>query len=493
MNNGIPRTTAWAWATGSLATGAVFNAMSLFALFYMTSVLGVGAALAGSLLFAVRLYDAVTDPVMGAISDRTRHRWGPQRPYLLLGAVALPLSFALFFNLANLSVAVTGTLLLAALVLYSTSYTVFAVPYLAMSPTLAPSYDGRTRLMSMRVGFMIVGVMIGSAGGPLLVDAAGDGAAGYSALGFGLGGLAVAAGLIAFAGTAASPTVGTGQAGQPPAAAVSTASNRQDTLAAEPLPTPGQRSGASQPPVQGNPFVQALDVFRHAPFRLLTLVKLLQLAVLALALACTPFFFRYVLERPTVEISYYLALFSLAGLVSLAPWRWIITRRGKREVYIVSVTLYGLGMASWFLWQPGEAEWLFYARAALLGVFSNGTLVCALALLPDTMEYDRLASGQNREGMMSGIFTTVEKIAGALGPLIVGLLLEASGFVEGTDAATQPESALMAVKLGISLVPALICLAAVPVLIAYRLGPTQLEAMRGKEPSAGVREGEPLA
>ena len=210
-------------------------------------------------------------------------------------------------------------------------------------------------------------------------------------------------------------------------------------------------------------------------------MKLLQLAVLALALACMPFFFRYVLERPTGEISYYLALFSLAGLASLAPWRWIIKRRGKREVYIASVALYGLGMASWFLWQPGEAEWLFYGRAALLGVFSNGTLVCALALLPDTMEYDRLASGENREGLMSGIFTTVEKIAGALGPLIVGLLLEASGFVEGADAAAQPESALMAVKLGISLAPALLCLAAVPVLIAYRLGPAQLEAMRAKQ------------
>ena len=481
MNKDIPRATAWAWATGSLATGAAFNAMSLFALFYMTSVLGVGAALAGILLFAVRLYDAVTDPVMGAISDRTKHRWGPQRPYLLLGAFALAASFALFFNLASLPVAATATLLLAALIIYSTSYTVFAVPYLAMSPTLAPSYDARTRLMSMRVGFLILGVMLGSVGGPLLVDAAGDGAAGYSALGFGLGGLALAAGLIAFAGTGASRALGADQARQPSAAAISAASGQQSARFAESRATDARRFDATQDASRGNPFAQALDVFRHAPFRLLTLVKLLQLAVLALALACMPFFFRYVLERPTGEISYYLALFSLAGLASLAPWRWIIKRRGKREVYIASVALYGLGMASWFLWQPGEAEWLFYGRAALLGVFSNGTLVCALALLPDTMEYDRLASGENREGLMSGIFTTVEKIAGALGPLIVGLLLEASGFVEGADAAAQPESALMAVKLGISLAPALLCLAAVPVLIAYRLGPAQLEAMRAKQ------------
>ena len=469
---------AWAWASGSLATGAAFNAMSLFALFYMTSVLGVSPVLAGSLLFAVRLYDAVTDPVMGAISDRTRHRWGPQRPYLLLGAFALALSFALFFNLGRLPIAATSALVIAALVLYSTCYTLFAVPYLAMSPTLAPSYDGRTRLMSLRVGFMIAGVMIGSAGGPLLVDGAGDGAAGYSALGFGLGGLALAAGLIAFAGTAATRTRRADQEKQP---AVSAASGPPDAQAAQPRPNLRQQPGAARALAQSNPFTQALHIFRHAPFRLLTLVKLLQLAVLALALACTPFFFRYVLERPTAEITYYMVAFSVAGLLSLAPWRWAIKRLGKREVYIASIALYGLGMASWFLWQPGEAEAFFYARAIFLGVFSNGTLVCALALLPDTMEYDRLASGENREGMMSGIFTTVEKIAGALGPLIVGILLQARGFIEGAEAAAQPESAIAAVKLGASLVPALICFAAIPVLLAYRLGPAQLEAMRAKQ------------
>lgn len=469
---------AWAWASGSLATGAAFNAMSVFALFYMTSVLGVSPALAGGLLFAVRLYDAVTDPVMGAISDRTRHRWGPQRPYLLLGAFALALSFALFFNLGRLPVAATSALVIAALVLYSTCYTLFAVPYLAMSPTLAPSYDGRTRLMSLRVGFMIAGVMIGSAGGPLLVDGAGDGAAGYSALGFGLGGLALAAGLIAFAGTAATRTRGADQEKQP---AISAASGPLEAQAAQPRSSLRQPSGAARAPVQSNPFAQALRIFRHAPFRLLTLVKLLQLAVLALVLACTPFFFRYVLERPMTEITYYMVAFSVAGLLSLAPWRWAIKRLGKRKLYIASIALYGLGMASWFLWQPGEAEAFFYARAIFLGVFSNGTLVCALSMLPDTMEYDRLASGENREGMMSGIFTTVEKIAGALGPLIVGILLEARGFIEGASIAAQPASALMAVKLGFSLVPALLCFAAIPVLLAYRLGPAQLEAMRAKQ------------
>ena len=456
MSGAYGKPAPWCWAAGSLATGTLFNAMSLFALFYMTTVLGVGPALAGSLLFLMRLYDAVTDPLMGAISDRTRHRLGPRRPYLLVGALTLPASFALFFNLPPLQDGNLIGWLIVALLLYSTSYTIFAVPYLAMPPKLAPSYDGRTRLMSIRVSFVIVGVLIGSTGGPLLGEAAGDGAAGYAALGLGLGGLALIAGLVAFFGTKPRRLAHVEQ---------------------------GLGGGASQALAWRHALTQAAAIFKHAPFRLLTIVKLLQLAVLALILTCTPYFFRYVLERSTAEITYYLGAFSVAGLLSVPLWRQIIKRYGKRETYIVSIILYGVGMASWFLWQAGEAAPLFYARAVLLGVFSNGTLLCALSLLPDTMEYDKLASGENREGIMSGVFTTVEKISGALGPLIFGVLLETMGFQAGEGAAAQPASAILAVQLGLSLIPALLCFACVPFLLAYRLGAAELQALRRQQPA----------
>ena len=439
-----------AWASGSLATGAVYNAMLLFGLFYMTSVLGIGAGLAGSLLFLVRLYDAVTDPLMGTISDRTRHRLGPRRPYLAAGAIALGLSFALFFNLPALEPGPMRIALVAALVLYSTSYTVFAVPYLAMSPDIAPDYDSRTRLMAARVVFLILGVLLGSTGGPALVAAAGDGRAGYSVLGLALGALAVVGGMVAFFGTRSVVSA-------MPARPASTGSWRREA---------------------GRALAQIGSVFRLAPFRLLTLVKLLQLAVLALALACTPYFFRFVLERSTGDIGLYMLTFSLCGLASVPLWRVLIGRYGKRVVYLASIVLYGLGLCTWMLWQPGESDVFFFARAVGLGIVSNGTLLCALALLPDTMEYDRLRSGENRQGIMSGIFTTVEKIAGALGPLIIGVMLDAMGFVSGAEASAQPASALLAVKLGISVVPAVFCFAAIPLLLAYRLNPDDLATAR---------------
>jgi GPH family glycoside/pentoside/hexuronide:cation symporter len=443
-----PRATAVLWASGSLATGSVYNAMALFSLFFLTQVVGIEPALAGTLLLVTKIYDAVTDPLMGAISDRTRHRAGRRRPYLLLGSLLLGGSFALFFNAPELSGSALLAMILLLLLLQSTGYTVFAVPYLAMAPDIAGAYDERTRLMAIRVSFLIVGVMIGSVGGPYIVGLSSDARAGYGLLGVVLGVFVVLCGLVAFRGTSG---VDSG----------------------EPVARTGNDAGV----LSG--FTDMVAVFAHQPFRLLTLVKLLQLVVLALALACTPYFFQYVLQRPPSDIGQYLMTFSLTGLASVPLWRLLIASYGKREVYMVSILGYGVGLWTWWLWTPAEAELFFFGRAAVLGILSNGTLLCALSLLPDTMEYDRLASQRNREGVMSGVFTTVEKISGALGPFLIGVLLQGMGLIASRDPATvQPESALTAIHLGVSIVPAIVCFAALPLLWRYDLGPERLREMR---------------
>ena len=437
------------WAGGSLATGSVYNAMALFSLFFLTQIAGMSPALAGTLLLVTKAYDAITDPLMGAISDRTNHKAGRRRPYLLIGSVLLGVSFALFFNTPELSGGALVAMVLFLLLLQSTGYTVFAVPYLAMAPDIAKTYDARTRLMSLRVGFLIVGVMLGSVGGPYIVGLADEPRAGYSLLGTSLGAFVVVCGFLAYRGTA---SVESGDS-------LTVAKARQSGVMSS--------------------FTDMVSVFSHRPFRLLTLVKLLQLVVLALALACTPYFFQYVLQRPPADIGAYLMTFSLTGLASIPAWRLLIARFGKREVYMVSIFGYGIGLCTWWLWAPGEPEVYFYGRAAVLGILSNGTLLCALSLLPDTMEFDRLASRRNREGVMSGVFTTVEKISGALGPFVIGILLQATGLIAGRDPSiVQPESALNAIHLGVSLVPALVCFAALPVLWRYDLGPQRLRAMR---------------
>ena len=444
------------WASGSFATGALFNAMALFALFYMTTYLGVEPAIAGTIILVARIYDGIIDPLIGAISDRTQHRWGPRRIYLLIGGLGLGASFALFFNLAGLGLssgdAISPVIIMLVLLLYSTAYSVFSIPYLAMPPEIEPEYDGRTRLMSFRLFFLMLGVLAGSAGAPALVQATGGGQQGYETLGLILGLLAVVMCLIVFVGAARLP--------QPPRPQREADLNAVDLLA--------------------SPFVDTWRVLStNAPFRVLTLVKLCQLAVLATVLASTPYFFGFVLEMDEAKAGIYFGLFGLAGILSIPAYRFVIAKFGKRECYLVLLGLYGLGLASWYAWTPDENTALLYARAVLIGLFSTGTLLCALAMLPDTMEFDRLQSGEAREGIISGVFTFVENVAGALGPFIVGLILQANGLIQSQSPdIVQPPQVIEAVIWCFSLVPAAFSFLAVPILLKYRLDEATLDRMR---------------
>ena len=225
---------------------------------------------------------------------------------------------------------------------------------------------------------------------------------------------------------------------------------------------------------------QFVQVFQTKPFAILTLVKLLQFAVLAIVLASFPYFTTFVLEKSLSELGSYFLVFGLSGIVAIPFIRFFIKAVNKRNAYIVFLSLYALVLFTWYLWTPNEAVIWFYARAVLIGIVSTGTMFCALALLPDTMEYDRLVSGKSREGTMSGVFTLVEKFASAVGPLIVGVLLQTTGLITSRDAETvQPEAALSAIHLAASVIPALITLLCIPVLLNYRLTAEMLKEAKG--------------
>jgi len=371
------------WASGSFATGALFNAMALFALFYMTTFLGIAPAVAGTIILVARIYDGIIDPLIGALSDRTKHRWGPRRIYLLIGAIALGGTFALYFNLAGLGFASDGAvspiLIALVLMLYSTAYSVFSIPYLAMPPEIEPDYDGRTRLMSFRVFFLLLGVTAGSVGAPALVQISGGEQAGYETMGTVIGLAAMVMCLFVFFGAARLPK-----------------------------PQPIERDESlNTGKLLASPFVDTWRVMGNLPFRLLTLVKLCQLAVLATVLASTPYFFGFVLNLDQGQIAQYFLAFSLAGMLSIPAYRWLIAKVGKK------------------------------------------------------------------------VFTFVENVAGALGPFIVGLILQANGLIQTRDTSVeQPQQVLDAVIWCASIVPALFCFAAVPFLMRYNLDGATLQKMR---------------
>ena len=207
QNQRLSQSLMWGWGVGSLGTVTLLYLFGSLILFYMTNFLGIEAALAGTVLFVTRLYDLVSDPLMGFISDRTTSPWGRRRPWLFLGALLCAVSCALLFSGSFLVAQDHGTLYISLVILlYFTGYTMYNVPYLAMPAEFTSDAQERSRLMSARVFFVAVAGIVATGLAPLLIQAFGDGAGGYARMSWVMAVMIGAAMLIPVVATRSAPS-----------------------------------------------------------------------------------------------------------------------------------------------------------------------------------------------------------------------------------------------------------------------------------------------
>ena len=432
------------WGLGATGSHILLYASNLLLLFYLIDFVGINPAIASTLILGAKVYDMLTDPLMGLVSDRTQGVYGRRRPYLAGGAFLCGFSFVVLFNIPTFdsqSALVWYTVF--ALLLFATAYTVFSVPYLAMPAEMTESPEERTTIMTYRVSCGVIGTFAGTAGGPWLVKYFGGGLEGYALMGWVLGAVIFVLCLASFFGTKYAP-------------------QKQRTKANIPFRD------------------QAKLALENRPFLILSATKFVQLMGLASVLATLPFYTKYVLGRDEYDITIFMAIFTLIGVASMPFWWWVAKTHGKRNGFIAVSLCYAVGVGSWLLYSAGEPNIYYFLRAIPIGIGSCGILLMGFAMLPDTMEYDVLHTGLHREGVFSGLFTTVEKFANALGVAIVGYALGAMGFIKGggTEMVQQPPSAETAMWLGISLVPLVTSLLSCLAILPYNLTAQRLRQLR---------------
>ena len=436
------------WGMGSLGMSLMFNATSLLMLRYLVDYAGIGAAMAGLLIGGAKIYDAVTDPLMGTLSDRTRSRSGRRRPYLVAGALVSAASFVMIFNLANFQgSSYLVTLVVVALLLNATGYTIFNVPYMAMPAEMTKGYHERTSLMSYRIAAIAGGQVCASFIGPLLLVAYGGGVPGHAAMALILGLVILGSGVLSFWMTRDAPF-------------------------------------ERQPQLQTT--VSFLGQFRTAwenrPFMLLLGVKLTHLIGLAIFIAVLPFLFTRILKVSDAYLGFYFLLQGSLMLVSQPLWVRVSHRVGKRAGYFISVAIYSAAGLSWILAAEGEPVIGILARGFVAGFGAGGLLLIGQSMLPDTLEHDYQLSGQRREGVLAGVYTTVEKISFAVGPALAGLMLGAAGYIQSADATVQqPEGARMVIYLCASVIPVATLAIGCLLLLGYDLTEERLQTATSSE------------
>jgi glycoside/pentoside/hexuronide:cation symporter, GPH family len=209
--------------------------------------------------------------------------------------------------------------------------------------------------------------------------------------------------------------------------------------------------------------------WRSRPFRLLLTGFVVQALGIGVMLAGVPYYSRQVLGDPAAGSLLFAALVGPAILV-MPLWLRISRRLGKRTGLLLASALFAAGAAALAIGDAGGIG-LVVALVVLVGVGYAGMQMFPLAMLPDVIAADEAVSGQRRAGVFTGVWTAAETLGLAVGPGLLGVLLGLAGYVSttGDEVVAQSPSAVTAVQLGFSVVPALFVLAALPLFARYRL------------------------
>ena len=332
------------WGIGSLGAATLVNAVGFLALFYLTGVAGLPPATAGALIFIAKCFDIVTDPLMGFLSDRTSSRWGRRRPWLVVAAGISAAAFVLLFH-GPLASPSSAWLAGIALLLYALGYTMFNIPYLAMPAEMTTSYHEQSRLMSARVVFVSLGILAGGSVAPALVAGFGGGAEAYRRMSWILAALIAVSMVASFYGTR------------------DAAFTRRSS----------QRVGLRD---------QWQLAMANRSFLVLLGCKFLHMSGVALAISSLLFLVTTVLERDTAAASAFVLASTAGTLLSMPLWLACSRRAGKRNTYLVGVSIYVPILLTWYLSHPGEAQWLYLLRGFGIGVVTGGLTLTAQAMLP---------------------------------------------------------------------------------------------------------------
>ena len=392
--------------------GAVFAAsflVSTFFLFYMTDVLMIAPATAGLIIATGQVWDAVNDPPIGHLSDRTRTRWGRRRPWMALSAIPLGVfTFAVWQPPIGLEPSGVVVWVLVCFLLLRTFYSTFRVPHLALGAELSQGYHDRTRVFGGSQFFENVG-LFSAAGAVFLIENAEDPRfqAGVVAAVF-----AIATVVFVLAATA---------------------------RLREPERTQNLPSTSA--------YAAFRDVLANPHARLLVLIFFFDQASLSTLIAVLPYLTTWVLQTEG-QSAIYMGTAVLAMTTSL-PFAIALSKRfGKRNVWLASIGARAAILACVFLLETGDQAlaifWTF-----LIGFMGGASTVIGPSLKADVIDWDEARSGTRREGAYFATWNFAQKSATAAAGAMIGLILTVSGYDAGALAQSDETQNWIRVATGI--------------------------------------------
>ncbi len=426
--------TKLAYGAGDMGAGITATLLAFFLLFFLTEVAGLSPGRAGAVVAISKISDAINDPIIGVMSDRTRSRWGRRHSWILMGSIPFGVFFFLQWLVPHFSDnpavnewGLFGYYILIA-VLFNLAFTAVNLPYTALTAEISQDFNERTSLNSFRFTFSLVGSILALVLEMFIAGVIENPMQKYWMLGLACAILSVL------------PLYwcvwGTEERYVPP----------KDS---KPIPV----------------FTQVKLALSNRPF--LYVIGIYFCSWLAFQLTAANLRY-FVSSYMRYDGGTLIALIvQSVAIVMLFVWTGVSERLGKRMVYFLGMLLWIIAQAGLFFLQPGQIGWL-YILSMMSGVGVATAYLIPWSMLPDVIELDELKTGERREGMFYAIMVFLQKLGLALGIFLVGQALEAFGFISalpGSPIPDQPREALFAIRIIIGPLPTLILL--IGLLLAY--------------------------
>lgn len=434
---GVPLTGKIGYGVGISGLWLVFMTTAIYHLYYYTNVFGLSPRQAGLVLFVALLWDAVTDPIMGWLTSRTRTRLGRYRPYILFGGLPLACAFVLSFMKpdwigTNLFVYAVFTQLL-----FRLTFTAVYIPYTAMIARLSSDANERASIASVKTIFVAIGSLAVSFYGLPAVDYFGGGndQRGFLITAMVFGAVAVVA-LTICGGVTREREVGDSDG-------------------------PGNVAQTNE---VGSPLEAIKLLFNNSPFMRVFFGVILFTGCYTVLNKLTVYYFAENLDA-RAEARWALSAVSLAGILSPVLWAYITTRTSKRFVWVSGALLASAALISFYVLHPTDVM-VIAAYYFVTGCGIQAILMTFYAMAADTIDYGEWRQGRRTEGIGFGLLSFANKSSLAVGGGLLGVLLAEIGYEAG---ASQSQETLAGIRLSLSLIPTVGFLASAVVIAFFSL------------------------
>ena len=430
------------YGMGDAAFNFVWMTFIYFGMYFYTDVFGISAATVGALFGITRLWDAINDPVMGILADRTESRWGKFRPYLLFGAAPLGIVATLCFTTPDITDQNKVIYAYVTYFLVGMVYTVINIPYSSMLPVMTSDRNERNGLSSARlIGAYSAGLIVQFA----TLDLVGWFGEGDDKLGF-----QMTMGLysVIFAILLVLTFSWTKERVKP--------LKKKHSLNAD-----------------------AAALLTNIPFYVLFFVGIFTLSWVSIRGASIVYYFKYYLGMED-QVKWFMAGFTICNIIGAALTQWLCQGRDKKMVYIALMLLNSVTIAAVYWVSPDNME-VFALLHFVNGLMAGPITVIVFSMYADIADYTEAKSGRRVDGLIFSGASFSQKMGWTVGGSAGGFLL---AFFNYEANVVQPEETIEGIRMMFTFIPAALSVVAAFAMMAYKLSDEKMDEVQRKLKSA---------